>query len=72
MCAILLIHPSNLLMCHALAPIESCDHHSTEIELTMQMHKIVYAGARILSDHHMGAIMLADLQAIKYLLFRER
>ena len=38
----------------------------------MQMHKIVYAGARILSDHHIGAIIPVDLQAIQYLLFGER
>ena len=38
----------------------------------MQMHKIVYAGARITGDYHMSAIILANLQAIQYFQFRER
>ena len=70
--AILLIHQFNLMMCHAFTPCKSCDHHCTQIELAMQMHKIVYAGAGILSDHHMGTIILGNLKAMDYLLFRER
>lgn len=72
LCVILLIHLFYLMMCHAPAPCKSCDHHSAKIELTMQMHKIVYAGAGILGNHHMGTIILGNLQAMDYLLFRER